>query len=476
MRDRRVIHSRDSGILLRVPRCHALLPLLLTLAACAGGASRPPPATPAPPHPIDDIAATLLTRAHVPGLAVAVVQRGEVIHARGYGQAQLEWPSPVTARTPFQIASATKVFTGTLLMQLVESGAIELDARVRTYLPDLPAAWSELTVRQLAAHAGGFTDHLDSRVTAVAPAYAAVITLPQAYAPGTEVRYGTGDFVVLAQLLETVTQQTFEQLFDARIAAPLGFTCTRLEHEREDGQARVSDIIPGRAAVYRWADRQQRTARFHYPAYTYASGGAVSCLDDLVRWAIAMDRHTLISAASERALATMFRTPTGDGGFGVVFALGTLRGHPTYGHSGGPALADILVVPAARLAVIVLTNQQTLVANLAERIAGEYLQVPAPPPAVADAAPALTTALRSLAEQTRTGTVASPALDPDLVTALNRFGPLQLATVPGLTAFTFVGATPTKRSYYATYGAIPVRWTFTLDADQRVVDLDATFE
>ena len=71
----------------------------------------------------------------IPGVVVGILHNGE-IHAAGLGVTNVEHPLDVTDETLFQIGSITKTFTGTAIMRLVEMGKIDLDATVRTYLPD----------------------------------------------------------------------------------------------------------------------------------------------------------------------------------------------------------------------------------------------------------------------------------------------------------------------------------------------------
>ena len=72
--------------------------------------------------------------AHIPGLSIAIVKGDQIVYRKGYGQAD---PSgrPVTPHTPFIIGSISKTFTALAVMQLVESGKVELDAPVQRYLP-----------------------------------------------------------------------------------------------------------------------------------------------------------------------------------------------------------------------------------------------------------------------------------------------------------------------------------------------------
>jgi CubicO group peptidase (beta-lactamase class C family) len=75
---------------------------------------------------------------HIPGMAVAVIQDGEVLHLGTYGIANIEWNQPVTKTTAFQIASVTKLFTSTLVMKYIQEGKIGLDDPITKFLPEAP--------------------------------------------------------------------------------------------------------------------------------------------------------------------------------------------------------------------------------------------------------------------------------------------------------------------------------------------------
>ena len=77
-----------------------------------------------------------MARYHIPGVAVGVYYQGQE-YVRGYGVTNVDYPQPVDGDTLFRIGSTTKTFTGTTVMRLVEQGLLDLDAPVRTYLPDL---------------------------------------------------------------------------------------------------------------------------------------------------------------------------------------------------------------------------------------------------------------------------------------------------------------------------------------------------
>src|SRR5690242_14643948 len=88
----------------------------------------------------------------VPGVAVGVLRNGQEYTA-GFGITNVEAPVPVDADTLFQIGSTSKTFTATVVMRLVEAGKLDLDAPIRTYLPDLK-------LKDEAAAAGATLRHL----------------------------------------------------------------------------------------------------------------------------------------------------------------------------------------------------------------------------------------------------------------------------------------------------------------------------
>lgn len=454
-------------------------------APVASGAGAPAP------DAIDRIIALVRARAHVPAMAVAIVRDG-VAEVRTAGVASLEWDAPVTRRTAFQIASSTKVFTGTLVLQLVQEGRLALDQPVATYLDDAPPAWRALTVAQLAAHASGIADLDDLHTPGdAARAYRDARAQPLRTAPGAAAAYGRTDFAVLQVLLERVSGQPFEALLTARILAPLGMTCTRFEHASDDDVTRRGDVIAARAGVYRWADGAQRTAGFLYPAHSYASGGLWSCVDDLVRWAQALDDGRLLDPALEARAATPLPLIGGAASpWSVAFAVGTLHGLPWYGHSGGPALADVVRVPSRRLTVIVLTNQQRLAPTIAPLVASLALgdAPPAAPTPAALAHPVTRGELqadRALVVRLADGTVPDARFAADarpLAAELRTWLPLAAAAWPELTALALIDRALAAdggdlRVYAARYGArVGVRWTLRRDAAGALTAADLAIE
>ena len=363
--------------------------LAITLLLCAS-ASRA--------DPIDDVVRDALARSHIPGAAVAVVERGRIVKLAAYGMANLEWQAAVDVDTAFQLASATKIFTGIALMRLVEHGRLSLDDPLTKFFADAPASWKAIHVAQLATHTSGLDDDLGQpRPQTVEAIVAAAKQRPLLYVPGSEARYGFTDFVVLRAVMEIAAGKPLPEIFDDEIFKPLHLGAPRFAFARNDGPSiRSADVVPHRASIHAWSDGHQRVSDFLYGEPGYGAGGLHASIRDLVTLFVALDRGTLLEADSWRTLQTPPLLADGRrAGFGIGWTTRRYRGATVVGHSGGPALADILRVDARQLTIIVLCNQQRYYPLLAEAIADLYLPPAPAAAAIDDARPALTALLRT---------------------------------------------------------------------------------
>src|SRR5207244_1620278 len=107
---------------------------------------------------IDALVAAELKRQQVPGVAIAVIHKGKVVVARGYGLANVEHQVPMTADTVLQSGSVGKQFTAAGIMLLVEDGKLSLDDPVTRFWPDAPWRWHPITIRHLLTHTSGIPD------------------------------------------------------------------------------------------------------------------------------------------------------------------------------------------------------------------------------------------------------------------------------------------------------------------------------
>ena len=219
---------------------------------------------------IDDYVRAQMTKNHIPAVSVAVVRDGAVSKLQSYGVANVEWDAAATNDTRYQLASATKPFTGLLLLRLVYGDRLALDDSITRFFPEAPAAWKPITVRHLAAHTSGLKDVDPVTADAIV---AAAMQQSLAHPPGAASVYGFTDYVVLAKIMEKVTGKAYPDLLRDHIAAPLSMTATAFDNATADGPIRAADVLPRRAAVYRWDKGAQRRFDFLYGVPGYAAGG-----------------------------------------------------------------------------------------------------------------------------------------------------------------------------------------------------------
>ncbi|MEM1113297.1 MAG: serine hydrolase domain-containing protein [Pseudomonadota bacterium] len=164
-----------------------------------------------------------------PGASMAVWHSGELITAVS-GFLDSEEPRPVQRDSVFQIGSITKVFTATLVMQLVDQGKVDLDATVRTYLPDFRVADADasrsITVRQLLTHTSGMDGDMMTD-TGMGPDRLAryidrVALLPQSFPPGEGFSYSNSALCLAGRIAEVVTGLGYDQLLKDFLFTPLG--------------------------------------------------------------------------------------------------------------------------------------------------------------------------------------------------------------------------------------------------------------
>ena len=306
-----------------------------------------------------------MERYHVPGVAIGMLRAGAV-ELESFGVTSVENPLPVDGDTLFQIASVTKTMTATVIMRLVERGALDLDAPVRRYIPAFrlrdAAAQERATVRHLVTHTGGwlgdcFAD-FGNGDDALERYVAARAELEQITPLGEIWHYSNSSFTLLGRLIEVVTGKTFEDATRELLFVPLGMTKSCFS---------ANEAITHRVAVgHVIVDEKPTVARpWAFPRATTPVGGIVSTANDLMRYArfhlgdgTAPDGARLLSRAS----VDLMRTPLADADLdrkvGVSWFVRTVGGVRLQYH-GGVAIGQqgvLMLAPDRGEAVTVQTN------------------------------------------------------------------------------------------------------------------------
>jgi len=179
---------------------------------------------------IEALAQRLVTEKNLPGLAVAIVQDGQVLSAKGYGVTDSQNGSAVMPYTVFRLASLSKGFAGTLSGQLVEEGAMSWDSPIINQLPAFKlrdfTGGSKVSVRDVLSHRVGLRDHsFDSALAGDQP-YALIAErlsdAPMTCSPGDCYGYQNIAFSLISDLTFAATGDFYPQQVEKRIFTPLG--------------------------------------------------------------------------------------------------------------------------------------------------------------------------------------------------------------------------------------------------------------
>jgi D-alanyl-D-alanine carboxypeptidase len=287
------------------------------------------------------------------GFGIVVIHDGAVAFARGWGMANIETGVPFSPQTPSNAGSLTRQFTALAVLMLYERGMLELNTPIRSLLPELPAAWSAVTVHHLLTHQSGIPDYV--AITGDAPAdldgltNQAVLDLVLQnptldFPPGTSASYSNTGYVLLAMIVERLTGMTFADFLDANVFQPLGMTATFVG----DGSA----VYPSNTA--RPYDEHNRL--YDYSIHTYGDGGIYMTLDDYAKWDAALYTDALVRQSTLELAFTGYTG--GENDFGYGWMVGRERGQKSLRHGGflPGYLNYVFRVPGKRFTYLFLSN------------------------------------------------------------------------------------------------------------------------
>jgi CubicO group peptidase (beta-lactamase class C family) len=233
----------------------------------------------------------LRQRGRIPGLSAAIVHQQRIIWEKGYGYQDLERRIAARPDTPYRIASLTKTFASTLLMQCVERGALDLDAPISRYGALIPEP--SATIRHVMSH------------TSQAP-------------PGSSFRYSGDRYLALTAVVDSCSGRPFRQALATEVLDPLAMRDSVPGQDLEQPSpgaaalfdaatlARYVDVIARLAKPYMLDARGRTVAADYPPRGISASAGLISTVRDLAKYDAAIDRHFLVSAETQQLAWTPF--------------------------------------------------------------------------------------------------------------------------------------------------------------------------
>lgn len=308
--------------------------------------------------PVEQYIHVEMKKQHVPGLALLVSRGGQIVRAQGFGLANVELQVPVKPEAIFQSGSVGKQFTATAVMMLVEEGKIGLEDPLTKYFPEAPAAWKQVTIRELLSHTAGFTDYpkgFDMRKDySEGDLIKIVESIPLAYAPGTRWAYSNLGFLTLGIVIHKVTGEFYGDFLQERIFRPLGMSTTRIISE--------ADIVRNRAAGYRLVNGELKNQEWVSPKLnTTADGSLYFSILDLAKWDAALYTEKVLKRSSLDQMWTVAQLSNGQpnsGHYGFGWFIETSNGHRLIEHAGSWQGFETQISRYVddKLTVVVLTN------------------------------------------------------------------------------------------------------------------------
>lgn len=357
-----------------------------------------------------------MDRTRTPGVAVAVVHRGEVLMSKGFGLANIETGSAVTTQTMFQTGSVGKQFTAAGVMVLVEDGRIDLDESIRVHLPEAPESWQAITLRHLLTHSSGIPDYTSASFD-YATNYseddlvrmASDLTLE--YLPGTRWNYSNTGYAMLGVMISRVTGVPYWEFLRERVFDPAGMPTIRINTATQIVPHRARGYMPGPAGL-------QNASHVAEQTNTTADGSMLLSLRDMIAWNEAVRTRAVLSPESwDQILSPMVLNSGNTHPYGFAWFFDEVAGQPVLEHSGSwqGFVNQYTRFPEQDLSVIVLTNARSAMsAPLAMRIGAlidpALMPEPLPIEAIADD-PAVTTHVAGMLEKMSDGSLALTDFD-----------------------------------------------------------------
>ncbi len=352
---------------------------------------------------IDSLVQLTLKTFDVPGIALAIVKDGKIIHAKGYGVRSLNSKLPVDENTLFGIASNSKAFTVAALGILIDEGKLKWDDKVTDFIPEFkmynPYVTEEFTIRDLLTHrsglglgAGDLMFWPDSSNFTKADMIHNLRYLKQVSAFRTKYDYDNNLYMVAGEVVARVAGTSWEDFIQKRILTPLNMMTTAPSFKLLKDKTNVIDPhapVNGKVQVIRrdWNE----TAN--------AAGGIYSNLTDMCKWIIMQMDNGKYGIDKKQQLLTEdvheeMWTPqtiipvhgpspynTNFASYGLGWFLSDVKGYKQATHTGGLAgiVTQVTLVPDLKLGIIVFTNQQSGAAFTAitNTIKDSYFGMPA---------------------------------------------------------------------------------------------------
>jgi CubicO group peptidase (beta-lactamase class C family) len=305
---------------------------------------------------MDNFARETLDNFSLVGMTMAVHQKGEADWVHAYGYADLEGSIPATPTTVYPIGSLTMQFTAAAVMQLSESGQLDLNAPLSLYLDGLPEALQSLTLRQLLTHTSMIYDSPASvRVKFFDQQNYTSEMLMQSLIPdlyldtnGLPYLFSYGNYILAGLIVEKVSGLSYPDYLDRYVLAPAGLQHTGYCQPKPEGVAKGYFLSEGNLVPF--------------PVNTsavFAAGGLCSTAGDMLLWMDALASGRVVTPDSFQQMITPPLLPDGSPnlfGYGLASWQDPMGRMVFYVSAEASYVSYIISYPQKGLTMVLLSN------------------------------------------------------------------------------------------------------------------------
>lgn len=311
-----------------------------------------------------------------PGAAIIAYKEGKVLFRKSYGLANVELQVPIQPDMIFKIGSMSKQFTAVSIMILKERGLLSLDDPIHKFFPYYSENSHTITIRNLLSHTSGIKNYNDIPVfnsfikDQITPDEMINIVKkePLGFIPGDKLVYSNSGYILLARIVEIISNQPFDQFVTQYIFEPAGMKKSIFYRDYE--------IVPNHVDGYRMEDEKLLKTEFMSMTHTYGGGEISTNVDDLVLWMDALLKNKLISSESLQTCFTPFILNNGKAtDYGLGWFCGYFDDYKELYHGGGVYgfVSYGMFLPEEKIYVAVLRNSVDPYTSIPTNIIGEMV-------------------------------------------------------------------------------------------------------
>lgn len=287
------------------------------------------------------------------GLAAVIFRGGDIFFSDYLGFADIEHQVPVSNQTKFGVASITKLFTAVTLLKLHGDGKIDLDAPVQKYIPEFPRkSDKDITIRMLATHQSGIPHPQKRTPTLFATHYERAVKAIEVFIddtllfePGSQTKYSSSNYNLLAAVVERVTGKLFTEVVKEMIFIPLNLINTSFDNVMRPISNRARRYSFYHPWTYAESDTLYRVPTWDY-SFNMGGGNIISTANDIAKFGSALWKSDFLPEEQLRLLYTKpwFGEPYKDGMF--IYVTGSNPG----------VQAGLTIYPEEKIVTVVLSN------------------------------------------------------------------------------------------------------------------------